>query len=120
MRVKLSYSIDIEELIGEVLELFDFVSGRSIKVEAQIDTIRDLLLEERPEGALALMQKMRTSLGEMDARLADLSLILEGYVQFKRQQAGGSNDSSDRRPAVDTTDGASVQGPEQPDGSEVE
>lgn len=121
MRVKLSYSVDIEELIEEVSELFGYVADKSVKVDNQIETIRDLLFEERPEGAHALMQKMRIALGEMDARIADLSLILEGYVQFKKQQqAGGTNDSSDGRPALGTTDGNAVQGTEQPDGGEVE
>jgi hypothetical protein len=120
MRVKLSYSVDIEELIEEVSELFGYVADKSVKVDNQIETIRDLLFEERPEGAHALMQKMRIALGEMDARLADLSLILEGYMQFKKQQAGGTNDSSDGRPTLGTTDGNAVQGTEQSDGSEVE
>ena len=77
-------------------------------------------MKKEPEVALALMQKMRTSLGEMDARLADLSLILEGYIQYEKQQNGGEDETSSGRPTVDTTDGDAVQGSEQPDGSEVQ
>ena len=120
MRVKLSYSVDIEDLLEEVSSLFDYVSEKAHHIGNQTGTTIDLLEEESPEGALAIMQKMRASLGEMDARLADLSLILEGYIQFKEQQSGGDDESSDRRPSVDTTSGNAVQGTEQPDGSEVQ
>ena len=120
MRVKLAYSVDIEEIIGEVSRLFDYVADKECAINNQIETTSDLLHEERPEGALALMQKMRSSLGEMDARLADLSLILQGYIQYQEQQSGGENETPSRRPTVDTTDGDAVQGAEQPDGSEVQ
>ena len=121
MRGKLAYSVDIEEIIREVSRLFDCgVADKEYSIRNQMDMISDLLEEEeRPEGALALMQKMRTSLGEMDARLADLSLILQGYIQYQEQQSGGENETSSGRSTVDTTDGDAVQGSEQPDGGEV-
>ena len=118
MRVKLAYSVDIEEIIGEVSRLFDYVADKEYVVNNQIELTSDLLHEERPEGALALMQKMRDSLGEMEARLADLTLILEGYIQFQEQQEV-NNETSSGRPAVDTTGDDAVQGAEQPDGGEV-
>ena len=118
MRVKLSYSVDIEKIIEEVSMLFDYVADKEYSVNNQVETIADLLAEERPEGALALMQKMRNSLGEMDARLADLTLILEGYIQYQEQQEV-NNETSSGRPAVDTASDNAVQGTEQPDGGEV-
>ena len=118
MRVKLAYSVDIEEIIGEVSRLFDYVVDKEYAINNQIETTSDLLHKERPEGALALMQKMRNSLGEMDARLADLSLILEGYIQYQEQQEV-NNETSSGRPAVDTASDNAVQGTEQPDGGEV-
>ena len=120
MRVKLSYSVDIEEIIGEVSRLFDHVAIKEYSIRNQVDMITNLLNEEKPDVALALMQKMRTSLAEMDTRLADLALILEGYSQFKEQQNGGDDETSSGRPTVDTADGDAIQGSEQPDGSEVQ
>ena len=122
MRVKLSYSVDIEKIIEEVSMLFDYVADKEFSVNNQVETIADLLAAERPEGALALMQKMRTSLGEMDARLADLSLILEGYIQYEKQQNGGNDELLEGGSAMDSTSGDAVSGKEsnaQPDGSEV-
>ena len=119
MRVKLSYSVDIEKIIEEVLELFNYVGDKAYSLDVQAETIADLLAEERPEGELALMQKMRTSLGEMDVRLADLALILQGYIQYHEQQSGGEDETSSGRSTVDTADGDAVQGSEQPDGGEV-
>ena len=120
MRVKLAYSVDIEEIIGEVSRLFDYVADKEYNIRNQMDMVADLLEEERPEGSLALMQKMRASLGEMDARLADLSLILEGYIQYQKQQSGGDDETSSGRPTVDTADGNARQGTEQSDGGEVQ
>jgi chemotaxis regulatin CheY-phosphate phosphatase CheZ len=122
MRVKLAYSVNIEEIIEEVSRLFDYVADKEYSINKQTETIADLLVEERPEGALALMQKMRTSLAEMDARLADLNLILEGYIQYHEQQNGGNDELLERGPAMDSTSGDAVSGEgdvEQPDGSEV-
>ena len=120
MRVKLSYSVDIEDLLEEVSSLFDYVSEKAHHIGNQTGTTIDLLEEESPEGALAIMQKMRESLGEMDVRLADLSLILEGYIQYQNQQSGGEDETSSGRPSVDTADGDAVQGSKQPDGSKVQ
>ena len=122
MRVKLSYSVDIEDLLEEVSSLFDYVSEKAHHIGNQTGTTIDLLEEESPEGAPAIMQKMRTSLGEMDARLADLSLILEGYIQYEKQQNGGNDELLEGGSAMDSTSGDAVSGEgdiEQPDGSEV-
>jgi len=118
MRVKLSYSVDIEELMEEVSELFGYVSDKIVRIESQSEQIRDFLFEEDAESARSLMLKLRESLTSADARIADLSLILEGYVQYKQQQEV-NNETSSGRPAVDTTSNNAVQGVEQPDGGQV-
>jgi len=119
MRVKLSYSVDIEEVLDEVSELFGYAVDKSSTVQNQVETTRDLIWEESPEAATDLINKTRKSLAELDARLADLSLILEGYVQYQKQKSGDNNETSSGRPAVDTTGNNAVQGSEQPDGGQV-
>lgn len=107
MRVKISYGVDLENIPTEVSELFDFVWQRNKRVEHQIDTINSII-EEDTEGALALMKKMRSTLGEMDSRLSDLCLILEGYDQFKKQQEV-NNEIQQGRPTMDTTSSDDVR-----------
>ena len=51
MRVKLAYSVDIEEIIGEVSRLFDYVVDKEYAINNQIETTSDLLHKERPEGS---------------------------------------------------------------------
>ena len=119
MRVKISYSVDIAEVVEEVSELFGYVADKIVKIEAQSETIRDLLFEEDPKSALQVMQKLRESIASADARLADLALILEGYDQYMEQQEV-KNETSSGRPAVDTTGSNALQGSEQPDGGEVQ
>ena len=119
MRVKISYSIDINEVVEETAELFGYVSDKVTKIQAQTDTVRDLLFEEDVESSYQLMQKLRATLSAADARIADLSLILEGYSNYKRGLEV-NNETSSGRPAVDTTSDNALQGTEQPDGGEVQ
>ena len=118
MRVKISYSIDIDEVMEETAELFGYVSDKVTKIQAQTDTVRDLLFEEDVESSYQLMQKLRTTLAAADARIADLSLILEGYSNYQ-QEREVKNETSSGRPAVDTAGNNALQGAEQPDGGEV-
>ena len=118
MRVKISYAVDISEVVEEVTELFGYVADKVVKIESQTETIRDLLYEEDTESAHQLMQKLRGSLASADARLADLSLILEGYDQYMKQQEV-KDETSSGRPAVDTAGNNAIQGSEQPNGGEV-
>lgn len=118
MRVKIAYSVDMGEVLEEVSELFGYVADKIVKIESQSETIRDLLFEEDAGSAHQLMQKLRGSLASADARLADLSLILEGYDQYMRQLEV-NNETSNGRSAVDTTSNDALQGAEQPNGSEV-
>ena len=118
MRVKISYAVEIDEVVEEVTELFGYVADKIVKIESQSETIRDLLYEEDAQSARQVMQKLRGSLAAADARLADLCLILEGYDQYMKQQEV-NDETSSGRPAVDTAGDNAIQGAEQPNGGEV-
>ena len=118
-RVKISYGVDIEEVPSEVQKLFDDVNIWLDKLSKQQDTVDDLLETKELESCVVIMDKIRQTLGDMDARLSDLSSILQGYIAYMKQ-TGEQNDTSEGRPAMDTTSGNVIQRPEQSDGGEVE
>ena len=121
MRVKISYGIEIEEIPEEVQKLFDVVSEAIQTLEKQSDTIDDLLEAEEIDPCVSLMSKMRVTLGTMDARIIDLSNILEGYSNYIKQS--GAEDElqpPERRPTMDPPSSDVVSRPEEPYGSDVE
>ena len=119
MRVKISYGIDLEDLPEEVITLYDKVAQLVRVLERQSETAEELLGEEEHRSCLSIISKMRQTMGTVDARLEDISNILQGYVSYK-EQTGESNVTSERGPAVDTTSSNVIQGSTVSDGSNVE
>ena len=119
MRVKISYGVDIEEVPGEVQKLFDDMNIWLDKLSKQQDTVDDLLDTEEFDSCIAIMEKMRLTMGVMDSRLLDLVSILQGYSAYMKQ-VGEQNDTPERRPTVDPTSSDVVQGSEQSDGGQAE
>jgi len=119
VRVKISYGVELDQIPEEVQNLFDGVGEWMHTLSKQGDTIEDLLATEELEACVSMMNKMRETLGKMDARIDDLSMILEGYNAYIKQN-GVEDDPSERRPAVDTTSSDVVQGAEEPYGSDDE
>ena len=118
MKVKLSYTVDLEKIPDELLMLFESIFITSRAFAHQAETIETLLAEEDVETALALMNKMRLTMVDMDTRLADLSSIAEGYLAYEKQ--GEQNESSNRRPIMDPSGSDALQGTKQSNGGEVQ
>ena len=119
MRVKISYGVDIEQVPGEVQKLFDDINIWLDKLSKQQDTVDDLLSTEEYDSCVAIMDKMRQTMGDMDSRLSDLSSILQGYNAYIKQ-IGVEDDPPERGPVVDTTSSDVIPGTEQPHGSDDE
>ena len=119
MRVKISYGVELDQIPEEVQNLFDGVGEWIHTLSKQADTVHDLLVTEELESCVSVMNKMRTTLAKMDARIEDLSNILGGYNTYIKQN-GAENDPSERRPVVDTTSSNVVSGTKESDGSDDE
>ena len=119
MRVKISYSIDLEDISEEVVMLYDMIARQVRTLERQSNTIEDLMEQTEQESCLSIMSKMRETMGKIDARLDDLSNILDGYVAYNKQN-GEANDTPERRSPVDTSGYDAVSGAEVPNGGDVE
>ncbi len=119
-RVRISYGIEIENVPKEVQRLFDNVGDNIDTLSKQADTVDDLLDNEESEACISVMRKMRQTLATMDARIEDLSSIVEGYDAYIKQN-GAENEPSERRSTVDTTSSNVVSRSEQrSDGRDVE
>ena len=78
-RVKISYGVELDHVPEEVQSLFTSVHASSETLTIQSEMVQDLLDTEELQAAEGLMTKMRKTLGDMDARIADLSSVLVGY-----------------------------------------
>ena len=119
MRVKISYGVELDQIPEEVQKLFDGVTDWQDTLSKQGDTIDDLLETEELEACVSVMNKMRETLAKIDARIEDLSMILEGYNIYMKQN-GEENAPPERRPVVDTTGSDVVSGAEESYGSDDE
>ena len=98
MRVRISYSAHIDEVPEEIDRMFDFVRVKSQKITKQLEQIDNLFADEDLESSKALVHKIRTSLNEIDLRLADIQHISEGYLDYKANE--GVENVNEGRPGV--------------------
>ena len=90
-RVKISYGVELDHIPEEVQNLFVSVHSSSEALVIQSEMVQDLLDSEELQAAEGLMTKMRKTMGDMDARIADLSSVLVGYNNYM-EQSGAENE----------------------------
>ena len=106
MRVRISYSAHIDEVPEEVDQMFTYVSEKTRKIMRQVEQIENMLADEDIEASTAILDRLRTSLSEVDLRLADVQHISAGYLDYKANE--GVEDVSEGRPGVATAEDASA------------
>ena len=116
MRVRISYGAHIEDVPEEIDRMFDFARMKAHKITKQIEQLDSMLADEDVESATAIMHKLRTSLNEIDLRLADMQQISEGYLNYRANE--GVENVSEGRPSVATAGNSPVDTTaEQPEGN---
>mgnify|MGYP003117365031 CR=1 FL=1 len=116
MRVRISYGADIEDIPQELEQLFLFVSEKTHNTTRQVKQIHEFLADEEIEAAVSLMEKLRLGLAEIDNRIADVSNIASGYVNYKQNE--GVEDVAEGRSDMDTGEERPTGGnPQQPTGN---
>ena len=98
MRVRISYSAHIDEVPEEIDQMFTYVSSKSRKIMRQIEQLESLLADEDIEATSAIVDRLRTSLNEVDLRLADMQHISQGYLNYKDNE--GVEHVHEGRPSV--------------------
>jgi len=81
MRVKLQYSVELDEVPEVVAELIEAEGSRLTYCDHTIDTICDALRQEDPNIAFIIkkIDSVRQSLGTLDTRLQEMEGLLSGY-----------------------------------------
>ena len=81
MRVRLSYSVELEDVPESVAQLIEDEAGQLSYCDHAINEINNLLREADPpvESALKKIDKVRQVLGSIDQRLNECESILQGY-----------------------------------------
>lgn len=101
MRVRISYGTDIENVPRELQKLFSSVSEEVSDTSRKAHRIEEFLHEEDIESVINLIEKLRLNLGEIDARLADISNIASGFVNYKENE--GAENAGEGRSSLDTS-----------------
>ena len=89
MRVRLSYSVELEDVPESVAQLIEDEAGHLSYCDHAIDEINSLLREADPsvESALKKIDRVRQILGSLDQRLNECEGILQGYSNAINQPA---------------------------------
>ena len=96
--------------------LFLFVSDKTQIVSRRVKQIEEFLHDDDIESAINLMDNLRLTLSDIDGRVADVSNIATGYVNYKENE--GAENAGERRSSVDPTGDYPVSEPsEQPTGN---
>lgn len=82
-RVNIQYSVELEELQGEVDRLF----GKAIKELDQLAPVGGTPKLKLGTDGLEKLDVLRRKLARIDIMLGDVQNIVEGYVRFKTQPA---------------------------------
>ena len=80
-RITIQYSIDIDELDGEVKRLLDKSFGEHNTVSSKP------IVNRLSVRALEDIDEVRLKLASIDSTLQDVSAIITGYVNYKASQA---------------------------------
>jgi hypothetical protein len=93
MRVKLSYTVDIEDVLKEAAKLLNLQAedlNQAINLFTAIQ--KELRAEEDPDGvpntskALEMVEEFRSALLNVDTRLEEVCQIVQGYEDYDRSQ----------------------------------
>jgi hypothetical protein len=90
MRVKLSYTVDDEDVLEEASKLIGLSSNEVQRVVNYFAQIQDELVMDREEGrhqinierVLTLIEKYRAALLNIDTRAAEVAEIVVGYRDY--------------------------------------
>ena len=85
MRVRISYSVDLEDVPSECARMLHDSLEHVVEVEEEISSLVSQLDGDRAQDWLVKdkIKRCREKLAKLDSILADNDLILEGYFKTK-------------------------------------
>ena len=95
MRVRLSYSVETEEIIEEVKRLLNTAETRLCNQMGILKRSHDDLSEEDLLRVLKQIDLTRQELSKYDQTLEDCQIILQGYFGFLQQDEQGEQNEQE-------------------------
>ena len=96
MKAKITYTVSLDEVPSEVSALLQ-------KIQFQIDKdVSGKLIQSYPVtsenvmGTLEMIDHVRRSMAEIDARLEDCHAIILGYIQHKHAEVNSSSETESK------------------------
>ena len=89
MRVRLSYSVEVEDIISEVQRLLNKYESRLQDQVGKLHRARDEFAEEDIYRVAKEIDLPRQELARYDQTLEDVFAILQGYIGFLERDQGG-------------------------------
>ena len=88
MRVRISYSVDLEDVPSECARMLHDSSEQIEKIREDISNLVNQLDDDKAQAWIAkgTIKKCREKLAKLDAALADNDMILEGYFSAKEPE----------------------------------
>jgi len=97
MRVKLQYSVELEEVPDVAADLIQDEADRLSYCDHAIQSIVESLKQEEPHISFVIdkIDKVRQSLGVVDLRLSEMENLLSGYAQASQPQPVAQREFAD-------------------------
>lgn len=96
MRVRISYSVELEEVPQEVSRLLDQACNQASELRDELDRLVYDIEQEaiNTHRASKIFEELRAILAKLDHQLADSAMILQGYYQATAEpETTGDRDS---------------------------
>jgi len=94
MRVRISYSVDLDNVPEECSRMLQEASAKINEIHEEVESLVDQLNTENTIGwrCKNIIDRCRRKLGKIDAILADNDMILEGYFTAMENEKKESSD----------------------------
>ena len=100
MRVRISYSVDLDDVPNESIRMLDEAIKHLEEVKSSLKSVSNSIenLTMSKEKLAIEMDKNRAILGAIDSRVSDVGMIMTGFYDAK-QQIAASEEEEDGEPA---------------------
>ncbi|MBT5638393.1 MAG: hypothetical protein HOJ16_07515 [Candidatus Peribacter sp.] len=82
MKVKISYTVDVDSIPGEIQGLVDKISIKKHKIDSQFGRLENSFKFESLESGLSQIATLRAEVFDLDVFLQDLDAITAGYLSM--------------------------------------
>ena len=118
MRVNLSYSVELEEVLAELSSLFAREKGKFIVADqAVMEVLKDKFTDDNLRDVFNALEKYKEALFNFDVKLGEIQQILKGYHDIVNAPLDNTQTEAETETPKETSD---VTSPEEVSNLELE